>query len=116
MTAPAGSSPPRPGAAARALLALVAAYSRWVSPLLGPHCRFAPSCSRYAATAVRTHGAARGSWLALRRIARCHPFHPGGHDPVPALGRPRVALTVVDASSPSRAVLARPDAPEQTRA
>ncbi|MHB2023248.1 MAG: membrane protein insertion efficiency factor YidD [Mycobacteriales bacterium] len=68
---------------ARLLLAAVSCYRRWVSPMLGPHCRFYPSCSAYAAEALRTHGAARGSWLALRRVARCHPFHPGGVDPVP---------------------------------
>ena len=73
----------RSGPVARLLLALVGVYQRWISPALGPHCRFAPSCSTYAAEAVVAHGALRGSWLALRRIARCHPFHPGGHDPVP---------------------------------
>lgn len=67
----------------RLLLALIGAYRRWISPLLGQRCRFAPSCSAYAAEAVAVHGAARGSWLAVRRMARCHPFHPGGHDPVP---------------------------------
>ncbi len=71
---------------ARALVGAVQGYQRLVSPLLGPRCRFAPSCSSYALEAVGVHGAARGSWLAVRRIARCHPFHPGGHDPVP--GRP----------------------------
>ncbi len=68
---------------ARLLVALVNGYRRLVSPLLGPHCRFAPSCSAYAAEALSVHGAVRGGGLALRRIARCHPFHPGGHDPVP---------------------------------
>ena len=67
----------------RILIWLIAAYRRWVSPFLGPRCRFAPSCSAYAAEALQTHGFFRGSWLAVRRIARCHPFHPGGHDPVP---------------------------------
>jgi putative membrane protein insertion efficiency factor len=67
----------------RLLLALIGGYRRWISPLLGQRCRFAPSCSAYAAEAVAVHGAGRGSWLAVRRIARCHPFHPGGHDPVP---------------------------------
>jgi putative membrane protein insertion efficiency factor len=70
-------------APARVLLAAISAYQKFVSPLLGPRCRFAPSCSAYAAGAITAHGAARGSWLAVRRIARCHPFNPGGHDPVP---------------------------------
>jgi putative membrane protein insertion efficiency factor len=65
------------------LLLLVRAYRRLVSPLLPPACRFYPSCSAYAETAVARHGALRGAWLAARRLARCHPFHPGGIDPVP---------------------------------
>jgi len=68
---------------ARLLLWLLAGYRRWLSPALGNACRFEPSCSRYAAGAIRRHGALRGSLLALRRIARCHPFHSGGFDPVP---------------------------------
>jgi len=67
----------------RVLMALITAYRRWVSPFLGPHCRFAPSCSAYALEALTRHGACRGGWLALRRIGRCHPWHPGGPDPVP---------------------------------
>jgi putative membrane protein insertion efficiency factor len=74
----------RPGPVARALVAVVQAYRRLLSPLLGPRCRFAPSCSAYAVEAIGRFGALRGGWLALRRIGRCHPFHPGGHDPVPA--------------------------------
>ncbi|MFB6261611.1 MAG: membrane protein insertion efficiency factor YidD [Thiohalorhabdaceae bacterium] len=62
---------------------LVRAYTWFVSPWLGRNCRFEPSCSRYAVQALERHGFLRGSWLALRRILRCHPFHPGGHDPVP---------------------------------
>ena len=58
-------------------------YQRFISPLLGPRCRFAPSCSQYAVEALRTQGAVRGLWLSVRRLARCHPFNPGGYDPVP---------------------------------
>lgn len=61
----------------------IRAYQRFVSPGLPAACRFHPSCSSYAATAIERHGPLRGSWLALRRLARCHPFHPGGIDPVP---------------------------------
>ena len=67
------------------LLALIRGYQYLLRPLLGAHCRFAPSCSEYAFEAVERHGAARGTWLALKRISRCHPYHPGGHDPVPPL-------------------------------
>ncbi|HEV8652430.1 MAG TPA: membrane protein insertion efficiency factor YidD [Actinomycetes bacterium] len=65
------------------LLALLHGYQRWISPALGPRCRFYPSCSAYAVRAVELHGAARGSWLALRRLVKCQPFHPGGIDHVP---------------------------------
>jgi putative membrane protein insertion efficiency factor len=69
----------------RALLRLlIRGYQRLLSPMLGPRCRFYPSCSHYALEALELHGSARGSWLALRRLLRCHPLHPGGYDPVPA--------------------------------
>ncbi len=68
---------------ARALIGLVRAYRRWVSPALPPACRFVPSCSAYAEEALAKHGAGRGSWLAARRLLRCHPFGGSGYDPVP---------------------------------
>ena len=72
-----------PTLAARVLIVPVLGYRRFISPLIPPTCRFAPSCSEYALEALRQHGAARGLWLTVRRLARCHPFHPGGYDPVP---------------------------------
>ena len=75
--------PRGPGAVARLLMLLVNGYRHSVGLLLPPRCRFAPSCSAYALQALAEHGALRGSWLAVRRIGRCHPFHPGGYDPVP---------------------------------
>lgn len=71
------------------LLLLIRGYQRWVSPALGQHCRFAPSCSHYAAAALREHGLLKGSAFAVRRIGRCHPFNPGGYDPVPTRLTPR---------------------------
>ena len=62
---------------------LITLYQRLVSPLFPPSCRFVPTCSQYAKQAILTHGLARGSYLAARRILRCHPFNPGGYDPVP---------------------------------
>jgi len=72
-----------PPAPTRALVALLTLYKRFVSPLLPPACRFSPTCSVYAKDAIARHGALRGSVLALKRLARCHPFNPGGLDPVP---------------------------------
>jgi len=71
----------------RVLIGLVRGYRILVSPLLSPRCRFVPSCSAYALEALETYGALRGSWLALRRLGRCHPFHRGGVDPVPPANR-----------------------------
>ncbi|MGQ7295788.1 membrane protein insertion efficiency factor YidD [Quadrisphaera sp. KR29] len=68
------------------LLVLVRAYQLLLSPLLGPVCRYAPSCSSYGATALRRHGAVRGTWLTARRLLRCHPWAAGGWDPVPGGG------------------------------
>ncbi len=61
----------------------ISLYQRYVSPFLGASCRFYPSCSSYAGEAVEKHGALRGVWLSMKRLCRCHPFHPGGADPVP---------------------------------
>ncbi|HVB45801.1 MAG TPA: membrane protein insertion efficiency factor YidD [Streptosporangiaceae bacterium] len=68
---------------------LITGYRKFISPLLAPRCRFYPSCSAYALEAVQVHGAGRGSWLAIRRLSRCHPFHAGGLDPVPPARRNR---------------------------
>ena len=65
------------------ILFLIRCYQVAISPMLGPRCRFYPSCSSYAGEAVKRHGAARGSLLAIKRIGRCHPFNPGGIDEVP---------------------------------
>ncbi len=69
---------------ARLLVGALHGYQRWISPMRAPACRFTPSCSAYAVEAIGRHGAAYGAWLALRRLSRCHPYHRGGHDPVPA--------------------------------
>jgi putative membrane protein insertion efficiency factor len=66
----------------RALLIILSFYKRWISPLLPSACRFQPTCSEYMMEAVRRYGAWRGVWMGVKRLARCHPFHPGGYDPV----------------------------------
>ena len=68
---------------ARLVAAPIVAYRRWISPALPARCRFYPSCSAYALEAISTHGVLRGLRLAIWRLLRCHPFHPGGYDPVP---------------------------------
>jgi len=65
------------------VLALIRFYQRAISPGLPPSCRFTPTCSQYSYEAIGRYGVWRGGWLAVRRILRCHPFHPGGYDPVP---------------------------------
>ena len=81
------------------LVFVIRAYQLALSPILGPSCRFVPSCSAYAIEAIEVHGAFAGSGLALRRIARCHPFHPGGFDPVPPVS---AAPSVPRAAAASR--------------
>jgi putative membrane protein insertion efficiency factor len=67
----------------KAAIGLIVVYQRVVSPVLGPACRYEPSCSEYARQAIEKYGAARGAWMGMKRLARCHPFHKGGYDPVP---------------------------------
>ncbi|NTV94386.1 MAG: membrane protein insertion efficiency factor YidD [Thiobacillus sp.] len=67
----------------RLLIGAIRVYQIALSPYFGSQCRFYPTCSEYAKEAVAKHGALKGAWLAVRRIGRCHPYHPGGHDPVP---------------------------------
>ena len=99
------------------LLAGIGFYSRAISPALPPRCRFYPTCSAYAAEAIERHGAGRGSWLALRRLVKCAPWHPGGVDPVPvAAGTPeagRASSTAVPAVAPPDPARATPPAPSR---
>ena len=74
----------------KAVIVLLRGYQLLISPVLGPRCRFYPSCSNYAVTAFRRHGLARGLYLSVRRLLRCHPFNPGGIDPVPEQKREAV--------------------------
>ena len=82
---PSASTGERPGPTARALAGAVRAYQLIIRPALPPSCRFTPTCSDYAHAALLTHGVRRGVFLALRRLSRCHAWHPGGYDPVPEL-------------------------------
>ncbi|MDX2218882.1 MAG: membrane protein insertion efficiency factor YidD [Burkholderiales bacterium] len=67
----------------RALILLIRGYQYFLSPFVGHQCRFTPTCSHYAVGAIQRHGALRGTWLAMRRLSKCHPWHTGGFDPVP---------------------------------
>lgn len=83
MSAPARALAPLGRAAAWVAVALVRVYQLFISPLLPAACRYTPTCSAYAVEALERYGVLRGGWMALKRIARCHPFRPGGSDPVP---------------------------------
>jgi len=71
------------------LVVLIRLYKLLLSPFLGRNCRFAPGCANYAIEAIEVHGAIRGTWLAIKRIGRCHPWNEGGYDPVPQVGGTR---------------------------
>jgi putative membrane protein insertion efficiency factor len=92
-------TPERRAVLTRALVGPLRFYQRWISPALPPSCRFYPTCSAYAIEALQVHGPLRGAWLALRRLLRCHPWHPGGIDPVPPR-RPRPARTHQEEQAP----------------
>lgn len=85
----------------RLLLALIRAYRYLLSPWVGGHCRFTPTCSAYAMQAIELYGPGRGSWLAIRRLLRCHPLCQGGHDPVPGTD-PEPDDGGTDADDPAR--------------
>ncbi|MEX2534134.1 MAG: membrane protein insertion efficiency factor YidD [Trueperaceae bacterium] len=88
----------------RLVLTPITLYRRFISPLkVAPSCRFHPTCSAYAIEAIEVHGAARGVWLAIRRISKCHPFHRGGSDPVPARPTPGRSSESSSESSPTEA-------------
>ncbi|WP_192043440.1 membrane protein insertion efficiency factor YidD [Paenibacillus lycopersici] len=90
----------RRGAAVRAVIkAPIHAYRKFISPLKPPTCRFYPTCSAYALEAIDKHGPLRGSWLAIKRIGRCHPFHPGGVDFVPPTSEELRAAASLDSLS-----------------
>ena len=102
----------------RCLLRLIGFYSRAVSPALPARCRFYPTCSAYAAEAISVHGAGRGGWLALRRLVKCAPWHPGGVDLVPPARRTGGTVDAVRSSSsttePATLPASRPAAQEES--
>lgn len=67
----------------KALMGLIRFYKKWISPAFPPSCRYTPTCSSYMLEAVDKYGPGKGAWMGIKRILRCHPWHPGGHDPVP---------------------------------
>ncbi|MDD6923890.1 MAG: membrane protein insertion efficiency factor YidD [Veillonellaceae bacterium] len=67
----------------KVFILMIRFYRAWISPMLPPSCRYVPTCSEYAMIAIKRYGAAKGGWMAFKRILRCHPFHEGGYDPVP---------------------------------
>jgi uncharacterized protein len=98
-----------PSTVARLLLLLMGGYRRVISPMLPPSCRFTPSCSAYAVEAIARHGARRGGWLTTRRLLRCGPWHPGGHDPVPpVVGRSNTDSAPATGSVPTAAAASVP--------
>lgn len=101
--------------AVRRLVVLpIVAYRRWISPLKPtPTCRFHPTCSAYAHDAIVTHGVLRGGWLAIRRVAKCHPWHPGGLDPVPPADAPSSTPSSTLSSTP-RSASVRSELPEES--
>jgi uncharacterized protein len=101
-SAPTSAPAPAIGRTAALLLSGLRLYRTAISPLRPPVCRYTPSCSAYAVEALELHGVARGGWLALRRLLRCHPLHAGGHDPVP----PRVAGSAERTADPEISVSA----------
>ena len=103
MSAVPGTESPGRHPVARALLAAVGFYQRAISPAFPPRCRFQPTCSAYAAEAIAVHGAGRGSWLALRRLLKCAPWHPGGLDFVPPARTPSPGTARPVPSAPRRA-------------
>jgi len=89
-------TPALPSLPARWAMATVRAYQHYLSPLKPPVCRFTPTCSEYTRQAILAFGALRGSWLGLKRLARCHPWSPGGYDPVPGAGADTAASATAD--------------------